>query len=244
VEIDGPVVTVERMAAVAETDDNGYDRFAPVERVVDVRGTAYRLWHPPDVDALIDVAAFEADERIPYWAQVWESALVLAEDLACVDGTGKTCLELGCGLGLPAIVAARRGFAATASDYEEAALEGVRYNAARNGAQNLATLLLDWRRLPDDLLRHDLVVAADVLYEKHHATALAATIARTLAPAGEAWVADPGRARAVEFEPAARAAGLTVARSPARRPHGATSGPEIDVYVLRWPGWRATTFGG
>lgn len=217
-------------------DGDGFERFAPVERAVDVRGTAYRLWHPPDVDALIDVAAFEADERIPYWAQVWESALVLAEDVSCVEGRGRSCLELGCGLGLPSIVAARRGFAATASDYEEAALEGVRFNAARNGAAGLATLLLDWRRLPDDPPRYDLVVAADVLYEKHHATALAAVIARTLATGGEAWVADPGRARAVEFEPAARAAGLTVKRKPARRPHGATSGPEIDVYVLRWPG--------
>jgi predicted nicotinamide N-methyase len=216
--------------------DAGFERFDPVERMILVRGTPFRLWHPPDVDALIDVAAFEADERIPYWANVWESALVLAEDLACVDGTGKSLLELGCGLGLPAIVAACQGFAATASDYEEAALEGVRYNAARNGAESLATLLLDWRRLPDDLPRYDLVVAADVLYEKHHATALGAVVARTLAPGGVAWVADPGRARAVEFEPAARAAGLTVDRKPARRPHDATSGPEIDVYVLRWPG--------
>ena len=212
-----------------------FERFAPVERVCDVAGTRLRLWQPPDVEALIDVAAFEADERIPYWANVWESALVLADDLAVVAGAGRSLLELGCGLGLPAIVAARRGFAATASDYEEAALEGVRYNAARNGAAGLATLLLDWRRLPDDLGRYDMVVAADVLYEKHHATALANAVARTLAPGGVGWVADPGRARAVEFEPAARTVGLTVARNPPRRPQGATSGPEIDVYVLEWP---------
>jgi len=224
------------MAAVSEHDGTGFERFAPVERIMDVRGTTYRFWHPPDVDALIDVAAFEADERIPYWAQVWESALVLAEDLSGLEAGERSFLELGCGLGLPAIVAARQGFVATASDYEEAALEGVRYNAARNGAASLATLLLDWRRLPDDLARHDLVVAADVLYEKHHATTLAAAIARSLAPGGVAWVADPGRARAVEFEPAARAVGLTVERTPARRPLGATSGPEIDLYVLRWPG--------
>jgi predicted nicotinamide N-methyase len=189
----------------------GFERFAPIERVIDVRGTVYRFWQPPDVDALIDVAAFEADERIPYWANVWESALVLAEDLAALDGRGRTLLELGCGLGLPAIVAGRQGFAATASDYEEPALEGVRF---------------------------DVVVAADVLYEKHHAVALAAVIARTLAPAGTALVADPGRARAAELEPAARAVGLTVEKTPARRPQGATDGPEIDVYVLQWPGCR------
>jgi ETFB lysine methyltransferase len=211
-----------------------YERFEPVERVIDVCGEAYRFWQPPDLDALIDVAAFEADERIPYWANVWESAIVLAEDLSQLDGRGHSLLELGCGLALPAIVAARRGFAATASDYEEDALEGVRYNADSNGAGQLEVRLLDWRKLPDDLGRFDRVVAADVLYEKHHAIALSGVIARTLAPGGIAMVADPGRARAVEFEPAARAVGLTVSKQPARRPHGATDGPEIDVYLVTY----------
>jgi len=211
----------------------GYERFDPRERVIDIRGTAYRFWCPPDVDALIDEEAFARDERIPYWANVWESAVVLAEDLALVAGAGRRFLELGCGLGLPAVVAARRGFAATASDYEQAALEGVRYNADRNGAEELVVRLLDWRQLPADLGEFDLVVAADVLYEKHHAVALAGVIARTLAAEGVALVADPGRARAAEFEPAARAAGLAVEKQPARRPLAATDGPSIDVYRVR-----------
>jgi len=209
---------------------DGYERFHPRERVIDIRGTAYRFWCPPDVDALIDEEAFARDERIPYWANVWESAVVLAEDLALLAGAGRRFLELGCGLGLPAVVAARRGFAATASDYEEAALEGVRYNADRNGAEGLVVRLVDWRQLPADLGEFDLVVAADVLYEKHHAVALAGVIARTLAAEGVALVADPGRARAAEFEPAARAAGLAVEKQPARRPLAATDGPSIDVY--------------
>jgi predicted nicotinamide N-methyase len=211
----------------------GYERFAPIERRLDIRGTPVTVWQPPDIDALIDEEAFARDERIPYWANVWESAIVLAEELAACDGAGLTLLELGCGIGLPAIVAARRGFAATASDYEEDALEAVRYNADRNGAAGLAVRLLDWRNLPADLGTFDRVVAADVLYERHHATALVAVLARTLAPAGCGIVADPGRARAAEFEPACRAAGLTVERRPARRPLEATGGPEIDLYVVR-----------
>ena len=212
----------------------GYERFSPIARCLDIRGTPITVWQPPDIDALIDVAAFERDERIPYWANVWESAIVLAEELATAAGTGLSLLELGCGIGLPAIVAARRGFAATASDYEEDALEAVRYNADRNGVPGLAVRLLDWRAVPVDLGTFDRVVAADVLYERHHATALVGVLARTLAPAGVGLVADPGRARAAEFEPACQAAGLAVERRPARRPLGATGGPAIDVYVIRW----------
>jgi predicted nicotinamide N-methyase len=215
----------------------GYERFSPVPRRIDVGGTAFTVWEPPDIDALIDEEAFARDERIPYWAHVWESAVVLAEDLAVGSGAGLTLLELGCGIGLPAIVAARQGFAVTASDYEEDALEAVRYNADRNGAHGLAVRLLDWRALPADFGTFDRVVAADVLYERHHAMALAAVLARTLAPTGRGIVADPGRARAVDFEPACRAAGLAMERVPARRPRAATGGPEIDLYVVR----RGTT---
>lgn len=213
----------------------GYDRFSPVERVIEIAGERLTVWQPPDLDALIDVEAFERDERIPYWANVWESAIVLAEDLATEEPRGRSLLELGCGLALPAIVACRRGFRVVASDYEEDALEGVRFNADRNAAGALATLLLDWRRLPDDLPTFDLVVAADVLYEKHHAEALAAVVARTLAPGGVALVADPGRARAVNFVPAIRAAGLGVVKQPSRRPRAATDGPAIDVYRVTHP---------
>jgi predicted nicotinamide N-methyase len=213
----------------------GFDRFEPVERRIDVGDRPVSIWRPPDMESLIDLAAFEADERIPYWADVWESAIVLAEDLAAMDGAGKTLLELGCGLGLPSLVAARAGFTVTATDYEETALEGVRYNAERNRIGGLRTLVLDWRNLPEDLGTFDLVVAADVLYETHHPAVLAATILRTLAPSGLGLIADPCRAKAAGFAPAARAAGMAVSKTRARRPHGATDGPHVEIHRVSWP---------
>jgi 2-polyprenyl-3-methyl-5-hydroxy-6-metoxy-1,4-benzoquinol methylase len=214
----------------------GFERFAPVERRIDINGRPLSVWRPPDMEALIDLVAFDEDERIPYWADVWESAIVLAEDLAAVDGKGLTLLELGCGLGLPSLAAARTGFTVTATDYESPALEGVRYNAARNGLETVTTRELDWRKLPEDLGRYDRVVAADVLYESHHPAALADVIARTLKPDGLALVADPCRQKAAGFEPAARAAGLGVIKQRARRPHGATDGPAVEIYCVTFPG--------
>lgn len=212
-----------------------FERFSPVERRLEIAGGTLSMWCPPDMEALIDLAAFEADERIPYWANVWESAIVLAEDLAVIDGTGLTLLELGCGLGLPSLAAARAGFDVTATDYEAAALEGVRFNAARNGLPAIATRELDWRSPPPDLGRFDRVVAADVLYESHHPAALAGVIAKTLTPDGLALVADPCRQKAAGFEAAARAAGLGVVKRQARRPRTAADGPSVEVYCVTFP---------
>ena len=160
-----------------------------------------------------------------------ESAIVLAEDLATADGAGMSLIELGCGLGLPALVAARQGFTVTATDYEEPALEGVLFNAGRNGLDGrVATMILDWRNPGDGLGRFDRIVAADVLYEQHHAAALAGVIDRLLAPDGQALVADPGRLKAAAFAPACHGLGLAVETKPARRPHAATGGPEVVVY--------------
>ncbi len=214
----------------------GFERFEPVERRIEIASRPVSVWRPPDMESLIDLSSFEDDERIPYWADVWESAIVLAEDLATMDGRGKTLLELGCGLGLPALVAARSGFSVTASDYEEAALEGVRYNAEHNALSGIRTRVVDWRNIPDDLGLFDVVVAADVLYESHHPEALAATIARTLAPSGMALVADPCRLKAAGFGPACRAAGMAVTRTRARRPHGATDGPHVEIHKVGFPG--------
>lgn len=212
-----------------------FERFSPVPRRIEIAGRPLEIWRPPDMEALIDIGAFEADERIPYWADVWESAIVLAEDLAACDGRGLTLLELGCGLGLPALVAAQAGFAVTATDYEEPALEGVRFNARKLGLATIATRVLDWRRPPADPGRFDRVVAADVLYEPHHAPALARVIAATLAPHGTALVADPCRLRAAGFPDACREVGLKATKTKARRPRGATTGPHVEIYVVTPP---------
>jgi hypothetical protein len=65
---------------------------------------------------------------------------------------------------------------------------------------------------------------------------LAATILRTLAPSGLGLVADPCRAKAAGFAPAARAAGMAVSKTRARRPHGATEGPHVEIHRVTFPG--------
>ena len=91
------------------------------------------LLRPPSAEELIDEAAFDEEEFLPYWAELWPSGLALARHVAARDLRGPRVLELGCGLGLPALAAALRGADVLATDWAEDAIELLRRNAERNG---------------------------------------------------------------------------------------------------------------
>ena len=160
----------------------------------------YRITHPVSADELIDEEDFDRDERLPYWAELWPSALALARHLTKRDLAGTRAIELGCGVGLPTIVALARGAKVLATDHYEAALDFTAHNARANLNLEPGTALLDWRT-PDaeGLGTFDLVLAADVLYERKNAGALADLVPGLLAPGGEAVFADPRRDEAPVF---------------------------------------------
>ncbi|WP_313055112.1 class I SAM-dependent methyltransferase [Pseudomonas lopnurensis] len=129
--------------------------------------TDLRLW-------LIDAAnmdrAFSPEEtrRIleepPYWSFCWASGLVLARWLAERPEwvRGKRVLDFGAGSGVAAIAAARAGAAeVVACDLDPLALAACRANAALNGVE---------LRYSDDFFgeddRYDLIIVADVLYDR------------------------------------------------------------------------------
>jgi predicted nicotinamide N-methyase len=170
------------------------------ESTVEVWDEVYRIKHPASADDLIDEDDFDRDERLPYWAELWPSALALARHLSKLDLAGTRAIELGCGVGLPTLVALARGAMVLATDHYEAALDFTAHNASTNLDQEPDTAILDWRT-PDieDLGTFDLVFAADVLYERKNAAALAELVPELLAPSGEAIFADPRRDEAPVF---------------------------------------------
>jgi predicted nicotinamide N-methyase len=138
-----------------------------------VGGLELTLLRPESPDALIDEDAFERDEFLPYWAELWPAALALAEALPA-DLAGVRVVELGCGLGVPSLVAAARGAEVTATDWAEEAVELLRRNAELNGLR-LRAEARDWREPWDE--RFDLALAADVLYEHRNVEPLATLLA-------------------------------------------------------------------
>jgi predicted nicotinamide N-methyase len=172
-----------------------------VEEVVPLRGRDLRLLRPRDAEALLDEAAFEHEEYLPYWAELWPSSLALARTVAGRSLRGARTLELGCGLGLPSIAAALAGGRVLATDWSADAIAMTAENAARNGA-HVETLVCSWTE-PAPLVERapwDLVLAADVLYEARNVDVLLDLLPRLGA---EVWLADPDRPPARRFLEAA-----------------------------------------
>jgi predicted nicotinamide N-methyase len=174
-----------------------------VEEVVALDGRDLRLLRPRDAEALLDEDAFEHEEYLPYWAELWPSSLALARTVAARALRGARTLELGCGLGLPSIAAALAGGRVLATDWSPEAIAMARANAERNGA-DVETLVCSWTD-PGALIERapwDLVLASDVLYEARNADVLLELLPRL---GREVWLADPGRPPAARFlEQAAR----------------------------------------
>jgi predicted nicotinamide N-methyase len=170
------------------------------ERAVEVGGRELRVLHPRDSEALLDEEAFEREEFLPYWAQLWPSGIALARAVAALAPWGRQVLELGCGLGLPSVAAALAGARVLATDWSADAVAFTAANASRNGA-SLRTSTCSWTE-PGPLLAQapwDLVLAADVLYEARNGPQILALLPRLVGEAGEVWIADPGRRPAERF---------------------------------------------
>ena len=175
-----------------------------VEEAVPVAARDLRVLRPRDPEALLDESAFEQEEYLPYWAELWPSGVALARAVGVRALRGARTLELGCGLGLPSIAAALAGARVLATDWSPAAVAATARNARLNGAR-LDVLACSWTE-PGPLVERgpwDLVLAADVLYEARNGEALVPLLPRLLAPRGEVWLADPGRPPATRFLAAA-----------------------------------------
>ena len=161
------------------------------ETTIELAGQTLTIEHPPDAVELIDEEAFEHEEFLPYWAEVWPSGVALAGVVASRRLRSTLVLELGCGLALPSIAAALGGARVLATDWSPDALVFAERNAARNGA-TLETALVAWSHADELVTRGpwQLVLAADVLYERRNVEPLLELLPRL---GSEVLLADPGR---------------------------------------------------
>ena len=155
------------------------------------------LLQPEDGAEIPDDGPVEWAPLAPYWSILWRSGVALAREVSRAQLDGLRVVELGCGLALPSLAAARAGAIVLATDGDDVALELAERNARANGLR-IETAQVEWDS-PDELLAlapFDLALAADILYERPSVAALLSLLPE-LAP--EVWIADPSRPAAEAF---------------------------------------------
>lgn len=204
-------------------------RFRTATRTLEIGGRRLELLSPANADDLISEDDYVRDERLPYWADLWPSAQILAREVRTMRLAGQRVLELGCGLGVVAIAASMAGAHVTATDYYDDALLFATLNVAEATGDTIETRMVDWSAMPADLGKFDVVLASDVLYEHRYAGLVANALATALVRGGEAFVADPGRIALDAFREECRERGLVSKGTP----HAYVDG-EIRQTVTLW----------
>jgi predicted nicotinamide N-methyase len=176
---------------------------------------AFRIDRPVDWDTLLDHpwvrSAAASDDYVPYWAQLWPAARMLAKVVVREKWTEPLAvLEIGCGLGLAGIAALARGLTVTFSDVDETALRFAADNARLNGFERFTTLPLDFRCPPNDK-KYPVVIGSDLMYEERLVDPLVDLLDAVLAPDGVCLITDPDRTPARVFRWKLAAAGYDVA---------------------------------
>ena len=168
-----------------------------VSQTIELPSGKLRIGQPADGAEIPDDHEVQWAPLAPYWSVLWRSGVALAREIDRADLAGRRVVELGCGLAVPSLAAARAGAQALATDMDVDALELAAANAAENGLE-LETMSVEWAS-PDELVERgpfDLALGADILYERQSVALLLKLLPR-LAP--EAWIADPGRPAAEPF---------------------------------------------
>ena len=113
-----------------------------------------------------DLLALDPATPFPYWAKVWPSAIALHNVLQKHPSLirDKTVLELGAGIGLPALMIADITKSIIISDYNSEAVELLQKNITHLQLQNAQAMKLDWNNVPENM-KAEVVILSDVNYD-------------------------------------------------------------------------------
>lgn len=159
-----PEVTLDDVLALAGS------RHPVAFETVSLGGMDLDILQITDLPAYVDRLAQSSrpGEKLvlPFWAKLWPASFPLAMLLSRLTPQpgGSSLLELGAGLGLCGLAAARRGFQALVTDIEPEALLFIRASILKNGLEAQARPALLDIRSPGIEDRFEVIVGSEALY--------------------------------------------------------------------------------
>lgn len=202
--------------------------------LADPAGASLELWLPGDPDSLIRSAQSDPDapasDLLAFWATLWPCAITTARLVGTTNliDESTSILELGSGVGLAGLAAAKRGAAVTLTDGDPAAIELINRNIAHNAlSDRCAAAVFRWEDPPDPAWHPDLILGCDVLYQPA-SHPLLARIIRSLGCT--ALLTDPQRPSAASAASTFREHGLRVWETTAP---AATGGCALRVLMVQ-----------
>jgi methyltransferase-like protein 23 len=162
----------------------------------DIGGTP---WHVDVVrDEKAQMGITPDRDLYPFGLMIWEAAVVLSRVMAERGAllAGVPILELGCGIGLPGLVAQRHGAQVVQTDHDALALALCRYNATLNKVSGIQQFVGDWHKWTH-APRYPLIIGADIIYDTADYALLEQVFRANLAPGGEVLLTDPKRQQTI-----------------------------------------------
>jgi predicted nicotinamide N-methyase len=147
-----------------------------------------------------DLLALDPATPFPYWAKVWPSATALHNVLQKHPSLirDKTVLELGAGVGLPALMIADITNSIQISDYNLDAVELLRKNIEHLELENAEALKLDWNALPETI-HPEVIILSDVNYDPTQFETLTKLIEKFIHQGSTVILSTPQRIMASPF---------------------------------------------
>jgi predicted nicotinamide N-methyase len=138
--------------------------FTPHLEIIRLHDQDFKLYVPSAKE--VHDAYINKTIDFPFWAQVWPSSKALAVFILDHPETvkNKKVLELGAGLGLPSLIAARWATSVVCSDHDASAIEFVDLSVQYHQLKNINTCLLDWAILPPGM-ETDVILLSDINYD-------------------------------------------------------------------------------
>lgn len=168
----------------------------------------------------------------PLFGVVWESSKVLAREMLEYAIDDKRILEIGCGIGLSSLLLNSRNADISATDHHPRAGSFLEKNVRLNGGPDIPFLRTDWNTPLDGLGIFDVIIGADILYERTHADLVSAFIDRHAKQDCEVILVDPDRGQRSEFTK--KMAALGYAHEGRRVVYDNSAGGEFKGQVLRY----------